>query len=51
MCEDLLTRELVVSFQEGSLEHRTTELAAREKQLAEMELQELTTMCKTVEEL
>jgi hypothetical protein len=51
MREDLLTRELAISSQEGSLEHCTTELAAREKQLAEREVQELTATCKVVEEV
>jgi hypothetical protein len=38
MREDLLTHDLAVSLQEGSVEHRTTELATREKQLAERDL-------------
>jgi hypothetical protein len=56
--EDLFTRELTITLQEGSLEHRAIaltskekELANKEKWLADAELQELATTRKTVEEL
>jgi hypothetical protein len=56
--EDLYNHNLTISFQEGTLEHRTTALTSRkrepvdkEKQLTEKELRELAAMHMIVEEL
>jgi uncharacterized protein (DUF3084 family) len=56
--EDLFTRELTITLQEGTLERRAIALTSREKELANKEkwladagLQELATKCKTMEQV